>query len=70
MTKLYENHRRCPSCNYWADKEKWSFLEVSATDGMTALVCMEYDPAKDDHSSLGSVDILACPECKTMIWER
>ena len=70
MAEVYENYRRCPSCDYWADKNKWSQLEVGSTNGDSYLICRAYNLEKKENTYIGSVKLLACPRCRTMIWER
>ena len=70
MSELYKNHRRCPSCNYWADIKEWSLLQVGSNNGYTRLTCKEYDLIDKKRTHIGSVDLLACPNCRTIIWER
>lgn len=70
MPELYEDHRRCPSCDYWADKKEWSVLSVDSASGSSYLICRRYDFEEKNHQHVGSVDLLACPRCRTMVWER
>jgi hypothetical protein len=70
MAELFGRHERCPSCKYWADISEWSALSICATGGVASLICKKYRPEARKHHHLGSVELIACPECKTIIWHK
>lgn len=70
MSELYKNHERCKCCNYWADFSEWTKIIVSATDGHTSVVANEYDSIKKTKKDIGAIHLIACPECKTVIWSK
>ena len=64
MAELFEKHERCPSCKYWADVSEWSELDIDVSG------CKEYSPEERKPYHWGGIELIACPECKTIIWHR
>lgn len=69
MAELFEKHERCPSCKYWSDVSGWSALSIGGVVA-ASFICKEYRTEDSKHHRLGSVDLLSCPECKTIIWHK
>ena len=66
-TGLYKNHHRCPSCEYWADKKEWSVIKAGSNDGYSKLEYTRYSTVDKKSRYEGTVDLLVCPNCKTVI---
>lgn len=65
--KLYENHRRCPSCGYFADVSKWHQLDIFSFPSTASIVCKKYDKETGKQINGGKVELLSCPECRIVI---
>jgi len=65
-----DNFIWCRSCGYRASIDKWSRIKVTSPSGQSYLVCREYSLIKKELIHRGSVDLLACPDCRTIQWIR
>lgn len=63
-----DNVETCPSCGYEANTMRWTRIGLHS-DGYSALVCVKYSEDKG-HEHLGSVELISCPKCKTVLWRR
>ena len=72
MSDKYENIIECENCHYRAEKEKWSILVLSDTVLGNDIFCtaLEFIPKTNKHKSRGVVQLLSCPFCKMVFWEK
>ena len=59
---------KCPNCDYKAKEDEWSRIKVGSTGGTSWLIGEPYDPETGTHQNIGSVVLLACPKCKTVLF--
>jgi hypothetical protein len=57
---------KCACCGYEAGKRQWSRLEL----GSDYLVGLIYNDQSGKQEHIGSVTLYACPNCKTVTFNR
>ena len=62
-----EEKIKCGCCGYEEAPSKWSLLEITY---QASLIGYIYDPIKGKREHIGSVDLYACPTCKTITFLR
>ena len=71
MSDKYANIIQCPVCNYRAEKSEWSVIELQDQLGNEIDACVvEFIPKTNKHKSRGVVQLLSCPFCKMILWEK
>ena len=58
----------CPNCDYKAKEDEFSQIIAGSTGGQSWFIGELYDPETDTHKNIGSVVLLACPGCKTVLF--
>lgn len=60
--KNNEPRKRC-QCGYRGNLDEWTRIEGDFR-------VTKYDPNDETYDRVGSVDLLACPACRSVIWSR